>query len=506
MTGLLTGAGVFGTIGSGFTLYERSGGWIAPDGLPLLFGAAALSGLGAAARKCWILTHPKKTPEKPTLAKVTQSLKNGVLGHGVSFSLGYAALAASDIFFPQRVSFWHLRSGTSLHRTTILSRLSLDNLTLVCAGSAILGLGNAARTYWSLSQPAPKPSHALPAKDQKTPDTDNKAVTPSNDPKKVQLTTANKIAASLVVGMAGSGVTFTLGMLGLALLDTVVRGIPYQQRYRLLMNVANLSLVIGLISYQSVYNTLSKGIEVTPGPPGGGKPAEKAPPGPTLSERWNGMSKTKRRRMIAVSTFALAALGLLYVGQKKSKIIEKISDAAQGVSDLHEKLAYTTKTKTESKTVREWIDGYTDQEEMKRLAALPLTDFYCAPTAPDNCRDVIAATCAEILNTCDIPEDDVKAHKKVYLKKSLKFGADKNPTMKVVANKAQAALNYAQELMKKERICGGGEDACFNLAAIWTLREPNWLYKKLGVESDCQIVFEGGDPEKHSPEDCSHVI
>ncbi len=497
MTGLVTGVGVFGTIGSVFILIERSGVGIGPDvGLPLLVGGTALGGLGAAASKFWVLTHPKKTLEQPsTLAKVAESVKNGVLGHGVSVSLGVGALAASDILHPNyALQTYHTFFG-SYQQFQRVSRLTPENLMLLCAGSAIVGLCNAARTYWSRSQPAPKPAPALPAKDQKTEATNNKAATPSNDPKKVQLTTAQKIGASLAIGMFGGGTTFTLGMTGFTLLDAFV-GIPPRSRFPFLMNVVHLSLLMGLVSYQNAYAAFSRGIiEVTPGQPGGGKAVEKAPPGPTLAERWNRMPKTKRRRIIAVSTLALAALGIFYMGP--SKIAEKISNAAQGLSDLHQKLAYTTQTKTQTKQVREWIAGFTDQEEMKRLAALPL---------PVENSDVVAATCAEILNTCDIPEKEVSVHKKVYHKKSLKFGPDKNPTMKDVANKAQAVLNYAQELIKKEGTCGGGEDACSDISATWTLREPNWLYKQLGAESDCQIVFEGGDPEKRSPADCIRVI
>lgn len=247
------------------------------------------------------------------------------------------------------------------------------------------------------------------------------------------------------------------------------------------------------------------------------------------------MSKTKRRRIIAVSTLALAALGIFYVGP--SKIAEKISDTAQGLSDLHEKLAYTTKTKTESKTISEWygVAGYTDQKEMERLAALPLVSDLCPDTAPDDCKNIIAASCAAILNTCHLAEDDLKAHKKAYLQKSFKFHPDKHPNEKELADQAQKALNHVKDLMnyeirengnfvideynnkvkKKKETCEGAKgssseeskhEICAKETGTWTLREPNWLYKKLGVESECQILFEGGDPTALSPAECSHMI
>ena len=194
------------------------------------------------------------------------------------------------------------------------------------------------------------------------------------------------------------------------------------------------------------------------------------------------------------------------ISDAAQKVSETISNATQGVSDLHTRLTYTTKTKTESKTVREWIDDFTEEEEMKRLAALPLSDIKCAPTDSADCKDIVAATCREILNTCHLPEDDLDAHKKVYHQKSLKYAADKNPKVKDLAGKAQTALNRAIKLIRKDETCDGGEHVCSDLAANLTLKEPNWLYKQFGAESECQIVFEGGDPANPSPVNCSQIL
>jgi hypothetical protein len=487
----MTSLGLFGNIMSGVLLIERSGGHVGSGAGAFIFGVPALGGLYGAARKFWVLTQPKKTdtvPERPRpIASVVESVKSGMQTQGLSFALGGAALMASNSVSP-------------------------DNAMMLFAGSAFVGLINAARTFGSLSQPAPTPT--LPATGPKTPGVtpgvDKNLASPPIEPKKVQipLSTAEKIAGSLFVGILAGTITFACTMPFLFLAGGG-HNMSVAHQNRLMLDALKLSLLAGLVSYQSAYASLSNGnikAEAIPGQPGAGKPVPKAPPEPTLAERWNRMSKTKRRRIIAFTTLALAALGVAYVGP--STIADKFSEAMKTLADLHEKHAFTMKTKTETKTEYEWIKGNTDAKEMNRLAYIAdnlLKDIPCPENAPDTCVDIYAATCAEILNFCPTtPEENYKEAKKEYTKKSAKFHPDKNE--KELAEKAQTALNFANAQMKKDKTCGGGEYLCSDpMTKTWTLREPNWLYKQFGVESECHVIVGQGRPIKGIPADCSQV-
>ena len=300
--------------------------------------------------------------------------------------------------------------------------------------------------------------------------------------------TLSKVAESVHAAWEVYGLSCILGLAGIIAYQDMTRTYDLDAMYGVIGASAVLGIDRGVIRYQN----LSR---------------EAGAPSRTISEEWNALSKTKKKCIVAAALTSLTALGVLFVGP--DKVAKKINIMAQTFSDtagkLFNEMAYTTKKKIETKTMLKWIEGYTLQEEMERLAGLPAD-----------------ASCAEILLTCDREPAEVAKHKKAYRAKSLLLHPDKiSEDLKKntdLTNKASSTLNRATDFLRgtqgrcpkpdddecdeSERIgaipaeCPGQEEiGCLVMDEKITiekrLTEPTWLFGKFGFQAECLIDSDG---------------
>lgn len=215
---------------------------------------------------------------------------------------------------------------------------------------------------------------------------------------------------------------------------------------------------------------------------------EKIPPSPSLASRtfkiirtgissvyqkWKTTSKLKKSGIIFASLAAITTLGILYLGP------ENVYNTGK---EKYNQYAFTETTKSTTKTLGEWIQGYSDHEEMTRLASL---------TQDNDFRKFEDVSCAEILQTCNLAKDATSDHKKIYRDKALKFHPDKyknNHDLKELTEKATMALNRAQALIKENKECAGqDDDGCLSNEIEHTitriLKQPHWLAEKIMGET-----------------------
>ncbi len=154
---------------------------------------------------------------------------------------------------------------------------------------------------------------------------------------------------------------------------------------------------------------------------------------------------------------------------------------------------------SETKPAKEWIQSYTDRDELIRLSELS--------KRPEFFDEKVS--CAEILNTCDLVGWDTE-HKKVYREKISKFHPDRytSDADKVLALQAAELLNKANESIRRTGECRGqGDFGCElgeeNVTIIKTLQTPNWLGKLEGLQPACTAQVQGGEPIPVSLEYCS---
>jgi|GEM_PF-4502850 len=227
---------------------------------------------------------------------------------------------------------------------------------------------------------------------------------------------------------------------------------------------------------------------------------------PTLAQRWNKLSRTKK--VCAVALGALGTTGAVMcatLGPRGAAYQAYHAAAAAGetiqpyIQQAKYMPIYSIKTQT-LETEREWINSYTPEQEIERIA-----------TAFDN-----KSPCAKILFTCDIPEDDITTHKKVFRDKQKTIHPDQySGALKDLAYKASQGLNDASSTIRSTGRCPGydlvndvpsceGIDDPLDFTITRTLWEPRWLYSKLtGAKSECLWTNDDGTVESKPLEDCA---
>ena len=289
-------------------------------------------------------------------------------------------------------------------------------------------------------------------------------------------TALGKTARVLKSGVKAYGISFLSSIISAGIYHDLVRPswMRHDNKQTILSSLVGISALVGLGSAVREYNSLSR--------------AEGAP---SLMERWRGTSTKKKACILAGSALAATSLGVLYIGP--DKVVDKIKEVAQSIYNEARNRFYTSKTQTFSKTKREWVENYSDSDEIDRLINLP--------------ED---ASCAEILFTCNIDPGDVKAHKIVWRDKLKKFHPDAyKGEFKVRAEKAAEVLNKASDIMKKTKQCPGKDDeGCYDFEDIIeitkTRKDPNGFAKAMGMEPIC--ILQSGDFSAEVPIDqCSDV-
>lgn len=207
-----------------------------------------------------------------------------------------------------------------------------------------------------------------------------------------------------------------------------------------------------------------------------------------IPQKWREASTTKKVGVVATSLAALAGLGVLCAGPEK----------------VYDSLVYSSKTETTNKTIGEWIKGYSDLNEMTRLAGL--TENINGRSLE---KDVF---CAQILQTCDIAPEDPFQHKMAWHQKAKKFHPDhyQEPDKKKIAQEAFKALNKASGLMKEKGICSGQDEIGCTIndkerKVTFTLKEPRWIFQKV-MEAECLLAVDDEESVKTSLDDCKHLI
>jgi len=393
-------------------------------------------------------TAPSPSPHRHgTMSKIAQSIGSGLVTSGAILSAGITVLAAIEF------------SG---------GRVNDELAVAFVAYAALGGLVSALSKYSALSrEPLPPPRQNV-----------------SNPPVQKR-GTLTKVARSLSAGLIGYTASLTLGLIGAGYIESQCRCL----RDRHLVFLFGASALIGVARAIKEYRAQGQS-------PVGSKTGDAPPPSPTLADKWRSLSPTGKKQILCCSLLGLTALGILYAGP--SNVANKMTALWKGACDFHDKMAYSTQHKVVGKTKKEWVEGYSDLEEMQRLASLPQDAF-----------------CAEILFTCHLDEND-SGHKKASNEKLLKFHPDKCKTSDCTENpelvtQAAAAIGRAKEIMRGQKGACPGKDqeGCFDydeyIEINKTLRKPNWLYGMLGVEPKCLLSSDGEDPVPVSLNYCSDV-
>lgn len=226
-----------------------------------------------------------------------------------------------------------------------------------------------------------------------------------------------------------------------------------------------------------------------------------------IYQKWQSVSKVKK---IGVALASITALGVIYLGGISNTYkfgSEKYGLVSQPIKSMYNQIAYNENSEQVNIGLGEYIAGFSDKEEMERLA--DLTKIVTCSDDDFNCQErrLEDFSCAQILQTCHLKATDLKAHKSVFKNKSLKFHPDKNKNEKDLSGSAFQALSYVNGLMKEQGQCSGQDDfGCEINNEIISLNRklqvPTYLLKKLlGLESICTYQIEGNSFTK-SLEDC----
>lgn len=470
--GLIASAATFGNIAAGILGYEEiSGTRILPfnfNPVTLLAAATFLSGISTTAREYSRISEEEKSNDKTNAApvekpvstwkKVTEAVKAAVTGFGVAFSTSFAAVVLFNVHrddgIPLMFGISTLAGSVCANRTykslaidapksstsrspnpdetkasvarkNHASKIAQCRIAALSASAAVFGTlmtGVGVLYYFCGVSLKDLEGGTLPmttyiatsglraysekflslSKEEQFPD--KRTVAPP-----VKHSTLEKMAKSLKVGWNTYAVSLTLGFIG---------GLALSARdfEAILPVIVGVSAGIGSVNAVKTYKSLEGG-------------------GSTLKEQWNKMSKTKRRCVIVASLAALTALGVFCIGPRKVErnIRETATNVGNFAYNQYFKLAYSTKTKVESKPDVEWQTGYTFNEiaELNRLTSLP-----------DN------AACADILYTCCLDKKEIVNHLKVFRKKNLLFHPDKITNFNTLSVEDKEALI---ELIAKDR-------------------------------------------------------
>lgn|GEM_PF-6085485 len=451
--GLIASVATFGNVLAGWVVYETTVPYYnrsINNPSFLLFSTTALSGISAASREYSRISKKEDSNDKTnaapvekaasTLEKVTEAVKAAWTGFGLSFSTLFAAAAFfnplnnplnKDLLPPMFAistivglaqadkTYRSLTNGeqkSSTSKSLVLDepkasvakknnaskiaqsqRAALSAFAAVIAtfatGGMLLQLAGIPSSQWDdafLFMPACMAVSGINAYSQKFLSLSKEEQFPDKltVAPPVKHSTLDKMAKSLKAGWNSYAISLTLGLIGGLVLS------PHPGTFeKILPAIVGASATYGIGQGVKTYNSLEGG-------------------GPTLKEQWKGMSKTKKRCVMVSSLAALTALGVFYIGP--AKVERKMRETAKNVGNFtynqYLKLAYSTKTKVESKPDVEWLAGYTFNEiaELNRLAS-----------SPDK------AACADILYTCCLDKKDIGNHKQAFRKKNLLFHSDK---------------------------------------------------------------------------------
>ena len=150
----------------------------------------------------------------------------------------------------------------------------------------------------------------------------------------------------------------------------------------------------------------------------------------------------------------------------------------------HIKTAYKIRSITTTKKLSEWYASYTPEEEADRLLLLQ-----------EKIKQGESVSCAEILQTCDLPPSD-PGHKKMFFNKINKIHPDKAKFDKAKAGDATAVLNRVKNTTKNCQ--GQNGQGCIEGAFEVTIRKElvtldSRYAKLLKIEPECLLYPEEGD-------------